>query len=293
MAQDWGNLKTGDVVNGYRFIGTDPALRKDQSQWQPLQGDEFLKTLDPAVAGVVKAYSEGRQPPPTSFFLKSPYGQMIMRDVSRFDPTFDMVNYPARVATRRDFTAGKSAQTLNALNTTLGHMGKLYDLIGETASSDYPSLNWVENKYADATGKAGPNNWSAAAHLVAEEMTRAYRQAGGSENDIQAMKDGLSVNSSKEQKVGALRTFADLLTSKIQAMGEQYNKGMGTTKQGIELLNPHAQKVYNTLLGLPDDGQAVSAPQPVATTPAPPPNAAMPAASVDDLLKKYGVPNGN
>jgi hypothetical protein len=41
------------------------------------------------------------------------------------DPTFDGVNFQARAKTRSDFTSGKSAQNITALNTVVGHLDHL------------------------------------------------------------------------------------------------------------------------------------------------------------------------
>jgi hypothetical protein len=52
-----------------------------------------------------------------------------------------------------------------------------------------------------------------------------------------------------------------LLHSRIEAIGDQYNQGMGTTKDPLTLLNPKAQSVLNKIsgniaaanAGVPDD----------------------------------------
>ena len=43
------------------------------------------------------------------------------------------------------------------------------------------------------------------------------------------------------------RQATDLLASRIDALGEQYNKGMGTTIDPIKLLTPKAQGVWSKL----------------------------------------------
>jgi hypothetical protein len=92
-----------------------------------VNGQDFLKTLNPTTAQQVKALAEGRMQFPAGFALKSPYWQNMLSAVSQYDPSFDAINYNARAKTRSDFTSGKAAQTINALNTVACHEGDLSD----------------------------------------------------------------------------------------------------------------------------------------------------------------------
>lgn len=218
-------------------------------------GGDYLKTLSPTIAAQVKAYAEGRQPLPTGFALKSPYFQNMLRMVTQYDPTFDAVNYNARASTRRDFTSGKSAGTINSMNTALGHLNQLDQAATALNNSDYPKWNSIANWFSQETGQAAPKNFKAAAGLVAEELTRVYRQAGGSEADINRHLADLDVNASPEQIHGVLYSIAELLKSKLDAMGEQYNQGMGTTEDPLRLLNGPAQTSFNRLLSYGPEGK--------------------------------------
>ena len=221
---------------------------------QDTHGDDYLKTLPPTMSAQVKAYAEGRQPLPTGFALKSPYFQNMLRMVTQYDPTFDAVNYNARAKTRADFTSGKSAVTINSMNTALGHLNQLDNAATALNNGDIPALNSVENWFATATGKPAPKNFNAIAGLVAEELTRVYRGVGGAESDIQRHMADVGVNSSPEQIRGALYSISELLKSKLDAMGEQYNQGMGTTEDPLRLLNGPAQGSFNRLLSYGPEG---------------------------------------
>jgi hypothetical protein len=65
----------------------------------------------------------------------------MLAHVSNYDPGFDEVNYTSRSATRRDFTSGKAANNIRALNTAIGHFGHLEEQIGGTASHGFTPLN--------------------------------------------------------------------------------------------------------------------------------------------------------
>jgi hypothetical protein len=94
---------------------------------------------------MVKALADGRKSFPSgcSFALRT--GRKMLSHVSNYDPGFDEVNYTARSATRRDFTSGKAANNIRALNTAIGHLGHLEEQIGGTASHGFTPLNAIEN----------------------------------------------------------------------------------------------------------------------------------------------------
>jgi hypothetical protein len=235
-------------------FGNTPMESQAPAVGQDIHGDDYLKTLPSTMSAQVKAYAEGRQPLPTGFALKSPYFQNMLRMVTQYDPTFDAVNYNARAGTRRDFTSGKSAVTINAMNTALGHLDQLDNAATALNNGDFPKVNAIGNWFSTETGKPAPKNFNAIAGLVAEELTRVYRGVGGAEADIKRHMDDISVNSSPEQIRGALYNISELLKSKLDAMGEQYNQGMGTTEDPLRLLNGPAQSSFNRLLSYGAEG---------------------------------------
>jgi hypothetical protein len=86
-------------------------------------GEDYLKTIPPSLAGQVRALAEGRRAFPTGTALRSPAVQQLIAAATQYDPTLDAANAATRVATRKDFTSGKSAQNITALNTVIGHLG--------------------------------------------------------------------------------------------------------------------------------------------------------------------------
>lgn len=215
-------------------------------------GDSFLQTLPQPVADQVKALAEGRMSFPGGFALKSPYWQNMISMVAKYDPNFDAVNYNARSQTRTAFSKGKEAQSLNALNTVMGHLDnfdKAADALGNTS---YPIVNKLYNTVGSQVSPeiaAKVDSYGVAKQAVVSELERAYRGSGGSEADIKRWGDSVNNAQSPEAAKAAIHQMVDLLGSKIDALGDQYNKGMGTTSQGLTLLNPKAQATYNRLSG--------------------------------------------
>jgi hypothetical protein len=212
-----------------------------------VHGDDFLKALPESLAAQVKGLASGSIPFPSSFALKSPYWQGMISLVTQYDPSFDAVNYGARAKTRNAFTAGKEAQQANALNTVIGHLGQLSDAADSLNNTSIPIYNRVANFAARETGDPRINQFEITRKAVVDELTRVYRGTGGSEKDIQTWTQQINAASSPEQLHGAIAQVSGLLESKIQALTDQYQKGMGTTAQGLQLLTPHARDALDKM----------------------------------------------
>jgi hypothetical protein len=242
QGQVYTNRRAGLNDDGTSTFGTGAASN--------LSGDAFLGTLPPAQQAQVKALADGRMQFPGGFALKSPYWQQMLSAVSQYDPSFDGVNFNARASTRKDFTSGKSAQNIKSLNTAIGHLGALDSQIGGTASHSFTPLNAAEN-YLSSTlgGDAGPTRFSQTAGALASELTAVFRGSGGAEADVKRYLAELNPNASLEQKKAAVQNITELLSSRLAAIGDQYNKGLGRTEDPLSLLDPKAAGVLQRIQG--------------------------------------------
>jgi hypothetical protein len=209
------------------------------------KNDAFIETLPAPVASQVKALAEGRMAFPQGAALRSDYWQNMLQNVAKYDPSFDAVNYNARSKTRADFTSGKAAQQVNAINTVIGHLSGLSDAAEALNNSDIPLFNSLANSISKATGSPKVTNFDTIKKAVSDEVTRVWRQSGGSEADIQAAQKNLDASGSPAQLRGAIATYADLLESKLGSLNEQYRQGMGTDK--IDMITPGAQKALDAI----------------------------------------------
>jgi hypothetical protein len=209
------------------------------------KNNDFIKTLPPPVASQVKALAEGRMAFPQGAALRSDYWQNMLQNVAKYDPSFDAVNYNARSKTRADFTSGKAAQQVNAINTVIGHLSGLSDAAEALNNSDIPAFNSIANSISKATGSPKVTNFDTIKKAVSDEVTRVWRQSGGSEADIQAAQKNLDASGSPAQLRGAIATYAGLLESKLGSLNEQYRQGMGTDK--IDMITPGAQKALDAI----------------------------------------------
>lgn len=225
-------------------IPIDPSMDK-------LTGADYAKRLPSEVAAQANALLAGRMAFPSGAALKSPYWQTMLQHVAHIDPNFDAVNYNARASTRRDYVSGKSAQNIRALNTAIGHLGQLNSQISGTAShGGLPGatiVNQIENALSRSAGSPGVTKYEQTAGAVASELTQVFRGSGGAEADIQREIEHLSPNASYAQKKASVQNIASLLKSRLDALGDQYTQGMGTTAEPLHLLNSHADTAYQAL----------------------------------------------
>jgi hypothetical protein len=212
-----------------------------------MNGDDLLKSIPKNLGDQVKALAEGRMAFPAGFALKSPYWQSMMTLVSQYDPSFDAVNYGTRAATRKDFTSGKASQSVNALNTVLGHLDSLGTSADALNNTSVPLWNSVANSVESGSGDPRVKVFDATKKAVVDELTRAWRGSGGSEGDIKTWSATLDASNSPKQLHGVIAQLGELLESKISSLNDQYTKGMGTTAGGLKLLSPHAEQVLKSI----------------------------------------------
>jgi hypothetical protein len=231
---------------------------------QGLTGDNLITKLTPAEGAQVKALAEGRMPFPSSFAISKPYWQRMLQLVSQYDPSFNAADYQSRAKTRADFTSGKSAQNITALNTVIGHLNDLDKAIDGLGNYSIPLNNYVAHKIAGATGTdSRVKTFQNAKTAVANELTRVFRGTGGAEADIKAWQSQLDDASSPASLRAVVHSMASLINSRLEALGEQYNQGMGHAQDPLRLLTPDKAAAFARMR----DGYGPHDPQAKAYTP--------------------------
>jgi len=234
--------------------GFNPRAGGDMGSATPLadpngaHGADYAATLDPTIAAQVKALAEGRMAFPTGTALKSPYWQGMLQHVAQYDPSFDAVNYNARAGTRKAFTSGKEAQTINKLNTVAEHLGLLSDDASALNNTSFQWWNKVKNAAANATGDPSIARFNTARKAAADEVANVWRATGGSMADIEENMKNLDSAQSPEQLNAAIGTLTQLIHGKVSALQDQYRTGMGTTADANRLVSPEAQEAFDKTL---------------------------------------------
>jgi hypothetical protein len=230
--------------------GATPAPQTAAPVIDPnLHGQAFLQTLDPQTQSQVQAIIDGRAPYPTGFLLRTPYGQKLATLVTQADPSFESGNATARVALQRNLASGQLGQSNNALNTAIGHLGALSEAADALHNGSIPILNTIGNFYGAQTGAPAVPQFNTISSKVADEVTRAYRGAGGAEADVQRELGNINSSQSPAQLHSAIAATAELLRSKIEANQNQARSIMGPIANVPQMILPQAQATLDRLSG--------------------------------------------
>jgi hypothetical protein len=227
-----------------------------------LTGEDFLAALDPGRASQVKAIAEGRQPPPSSYAMKSPQVRAMMRDVAQYEPGFDLSLWKSRNDTQTDLAKGKMGQAITSFNTVLKHLGNL-DIHGQALeNSAYPSWNaWANaaREQYDPKFAASLKNFNVDKIAAVDELTRAFRLTGGNVHDIKSWEKVINSADSPEAMRAAVTEAVDLLKGRMEGVGDQYKRGMRTTAKAdsVDLLTPAAKTTLQRLSGDTNPADAV------------------------------------
>jgi hypothetical protein len=231
--------------------GTDPAMVQtafDVPPQQNLTGDAYLGTLDPQRRNVVQAVIDGRYPVPTGRAATSPEWMAVVRDATQADPTFDAGNYPARAAARKDLTgAGPGVKQIQSLNTLAGHINDLVETSGKLKNKSAPIYNAITNFALTNLGDPRSPNFERAADTVAGEF--AYLLKGGvpSVSEIQEQRRLLTPNMSPEQLKDQVRIIASQVESRLNAVQERANQGLGLGARDVQVIAPQSRALFDRL----------------------------------------------
>lgn len=206
-------------------------------------GDAALEGLPIGQQTIVKNLSNGQMAFPSGAALKSPYWQNMINLTAQYDPSFDAVNYNARNETRKAFSKGKEAQEIKAAQTAIGHAAELYDHIDALENlSGFPGAtyaNMAKNAVSNSGGaNTAINDFNTIRDNLVDEVTKFYNPTSGTLAERQERKHTMSSDLGPDQLKSSLLEQINLMSSKLDALDDQYQKGMSTTGKKYEFLSP-------------------------------------------------------
>ncbi len=152
------------------------------------------------------------------------------------------IDFRNKQATTKDFTSGPTAKNITSINTSLGHLQTLQDLGAALDNSDVQGINKVVNMISSQFGNPDLNNAQTAAQAVGEEMMRTFRVVGASEKEAAKWETRFNqALQSPDQMKGVVKTGADLLRSRLEALDDQYRRGTGSATGFPDIISPKNQ----------------------------------------------------
>jgi len=138
--------------------------------------------------------------------------------------------FKAQQGVLKDYTSGKTAATLNGINTAVAHMDALDPLIDKLDNTSSPLFNKAANYFKQQTGQTAPTNFAALKEFVAGEVAKAVLPGGGGEGERQALSAPLAAANSPAQLKQAVQTIKTALAGKTEALRNQWDIGTNGTQ---------------------------------------------------------------
>lgn len=200
-----------------------------------LTGNDYLATLDPSMAGEVRAIAEGRATAPTAN-ARTGRAQQIRAALFQYDPTFN----DQRAQVRKAFTTGPDGRNVGALNTAIVHLDRLGGVAEAMKNGSFTPQNEMFNYLKDKFGAQSVTNFSLLKDAVAGEMAAAMK---GNATDIEIEKMGRAIRSSNSpaQMEGVVKEGMSLLTDKVNTYQERF-RAVAPDDTTYDVLLPSARK---------------------------------------------------
>lgn len=190
--------------------------------------NQFLQQLPPALASQVKGISDGRIDISRVTSLRGGERQELAKLVSLYDPTWDMSQTGARVATRKDYATGEMAKMASSTNLAIQHMAGMVEEHGKLSNSNYPFWNTIKNTASTQTGDAAQRSFETYRLGVADELAKAFKGVGAlNQQEVEEWKHAISTSSSPEQLRGAVVSALHMLAARTDTYDQRYRNVMG------------------------------------------------------------------
>lgn len=239
LSPDGGPSRAG---SGGAPIDSNAAIQE-----QPVNGvrQKFLSSLPGGDQAIVREIGEGRGEALSSYALARPGspGYRIRQEVDLAYPGYDWTRAKDYEKTRANFTSGKQADAINALNAAMMHMGVMYDNADWLTTT--PIIGYAERKAGD---QRAIDEKDAKTALV-DELGKAYKAGALTIEDKKSWSDRINAWGPQETK-GNAKAFIKLLNGKLQASENEWRNGAPPAAvPPIQFMGPAAQHAYKTIMG--------------------------------------------
>ena len=206
-------------------------------------GEEYLASLPPDKQEIVKGLVNYTIDP-KSLSTRTGGRESAIAAAKLVDPNFNNMKYGIRYGVVQEFTKGKTADNIVALDQAINHMGTLGELAKALNNGDITPVNYITTLAKSLFGQNAPTDAALASQAVGEELMRVFRQVGASEREAAdweaKMKAGIK---SPQQMVGAITTASELLNGRIKALNNKWNNGMEVKTGYPNMLSDEARAV--------------------------------------------------
>lgn len=264
--------RTGDDAPVVR-LGVDG--RPDAVEQQ-----KFLSVLPADVQALVKNFAEYDIAPSTFSTRTTRSGSQLTREqmvalTQMYSAgTYSEADFPVRQGVKRSWASGPAQVQMQAANTLVGHLGRLWraaSVLAPYTRTRWPVLNMATMNLAAQKGERPirelPNGkleyatdfptireamaqFRTAANAVSDEATRVFAGVQGAEAERERWLSLLDVYAATDAKKASLRTLVDLMFSRISSAARMYRATMGVNPPAGQALQAKSLDVLVKTLGM-------------------------------------------
>jgi hypothetical protein len=193
---------------------------------------QAISTFDPGFAGTLRAYVDGKAPPPASAWQNPVYRDRVVGLGNKVDPTFSYLTFKNRAATLASFSHGQDHRNLLAVGTAEQHVQGLLDSLPDKPGGGRPIFNYIQNKWIEwAENPNAKQQWLAAwetnADVAANEIAKATSGAAPHQTEIDFWKNELGTHRNAAQLAASLNRARSLLAGRLNELKASYQAGVG------------------------------------------------------------------
>lgn len=237
-------------------------------------GEDYLGTLDPNRASILRSIGEGRQPMPSGAQLKQPAGMALRAQVTQAYPDLNEQTFPARQKAFNDFYGGgKDQGVVASVRQSAGHMlalsGSLQDLNNVAGGK---VVNAPINAAEEALGIGSGANLPAVrmnVHAVADELGKIWKGGTNSDAEVKSWEENFPYNGTLAQQKAALGKAAELYRGGVDSLERKHRDSFGPAASGLPPIRD--DQAEQTISGIEKwaGGKSTTPPAPGQGTPAP------------------------
>lgn len=251
----------GVVINGHIFKGGNKA---DETNWEPLTGEDYLATIPTARANIVRNILAGGMPlPKISSRSNDALSNTVVQDVAMAEPDFNSSVWTARNALYKDMSQGKGSQQIQNLNQMLQHAAGMQQATDSLGNMDTGQAwpNAIRNTLrtlpvvGDPKVAARINSARENANALGSEQAAVMQGGAPHETEIRGYQSLYDPNQGPTAMSGSLGKAAQLAYSRLDNIQQKWANTMGPvagvdpTKVGFKfpIIAPQTQKAIDAL----------------------------------------------
>lgn len=190
-----------------------------------------------------KAIGDYKIPGPSPRSMSTPAGKAQMDRILAYNPDYDASQFPTRQKMRIQFSSGPQSQTINSINTAIGHLDQFVDVAKALDNGNFRPGNQAFNWLKATFGDSAPTNFEGIRSIMSGELASAFKKSGATDQEIKSVEHAIASKNSTTQLVDyATKIAIPALGSKIAAFDQQYKQVMGKSDP-FKVLTPDAEEV--------------------------------------------------